>query len=1074
MQLSIPVYLEDWPRQPGSPAGCRLQPLFGADAGSLVLRAHLLSRGLEQLRTAIGGYLKELAEEPDQRRLTAWLSQPELFHSQATAVRLEGRQRPLFLVSYRALDRTLAFVPRWPRRHFEVPEGERLEAAAERVLGSWIKRAESVRSVRVGEDWPEAGQLVLPDGVRARLTAVELEFKPPAGIPRRGGRPFAGLGGNPDGQPDGGQELRAVGRRLNDRYPHELDRAQGREELVAALDALLAPPNRQPGRDGDGDKPVPVLLLGPRKVGKSCLLEEWLWQHLDGAPGVGRRPLEAWQLAPARLISGMSYLGEWEERVLAILDHAARHRVLLVFDDLPGLFLAGISSGSDLSVGDLLLPWLEQRRVRVVASATPEAWARLRERRRRFTDQFQVLPLKPPPPARTWQILAHLARQLERQYPVRFTLDAVPTAHGLCARFERELAFPGNVATLLKRLAAHAARHAGAEPKVIDRAAVLADYARASGIAPAFLDGGKPLTTAQLEDALGQLLQGQPAAVSALAGCLARFKAGLNNPKRPLGVFLLVGPTGVGKTQCAKALAQVLNGAAAHLLRFDLNEFGRPGDAARLTGTLARPDGLLTAAVRRQPCAVLLFDEIEKAAPEVNDLLLGLLDEGRLSDALGRVADFTRTVILLTSNLGAREAGATIGFGAAQRDLSPVWREAVRRHFRPEFFNRLDEVIVFAPFAPEALANIADGLVQAALERPGLKERCCVLEVSAAARAALVRAGQDPALGARALKRTVESALVQPLARHLAARPGREPTLLSCDVAADGSLALAVLPLRPPPSRPGPASAARDPLALQQRLDVLDARIAERAPAQAAFGLAGVDAATRQYFALRELRMELARRLERWLPLPGQRPRPAPKPQSTGLRRRDVDLETAALEPLRWAQAPVADAPASPLVALDRAVGWLEALVGDRAAAAAAPVTLRARVGGGSPALAAQLLRRWLDTIEMLDRLLPDLAVQQLPDAPAGQARLRLTGQAATRVAALETGAWLLVLPDGLVVLRVECEDPAVERSGLHLLRLVDGRGVTDLRSGLELPAGQVSPAVVLDWWLSARDGAAA
>jgi len=208
------------------------------------------------------------------------------------------------------------------------------------------------------------------------------------------------------------------------------------------------------------------------------------------------------------------------------------------------------------------------------------------------------------------------------------------------------------------------------------------------------------------------------AALRALADVVAIAKARLNDPGRPLGTFCFLGPTGVGKTAAAKALARYLYGGDARLLRFDMNEYLDPASPARLIGTFARPEGLLTAAVRRQPYCVLLLDEIEKAHPAVFDLLLQVLGEGRLTDALGRTADFTSAVVIMTSNLGARAASAAaFGLRPVGASRNETYLDAARAFFRPEFFNRIDRVVPFDPLDRAQVAAIADRLI-ADLFRP--------------------------------------------------------------------------------------------------------------------------------------------------------------------------------------------------------------------------------------------------------------------------------------------------------------------------------------------------------------------
>src|SRR5262249_7994327 len=224
----------------------------------------------------------------------------------------------------------------------------------------------------------------------------------------------------------------------------------------------------------------------------------------------------------------------------------------------------------------------------------------------------------------------------------------------------------------------------------------------------------------------------------------------------------------VGKTQCAKALATYLFGDAEKLVRFDMNEFIEAGSAARLVGTFFNPEGLLTAAVRRQPFAVVLLDEIEKAHPEVFDLLLQVLGEGRLTDALGRTVDFSNTIIILTSNLGVREAQASIGYHAGDGHNREVYALAAERFFRPEFFNRLDRIVPFDRLGREDVGRIARLLIGDLFQREGLRRRKSILRVEERALDRVVDQGFDPVLGARALKRAIERQLTQPISARLA------------------------------------------------------------------------------------------------------------------------------------------------------------------------------------------------------------------------------------------------------------------------------------------------------------------
>ena len=539
----------------------------------------------------------------------------------------------------------------------------------------------------------------------------------------------------------------------------------------------------------------PILLVGPRKVGKTAIVHELVRQICARKKERHAGGHEIWLVSPMRLISGMSYLGEWENRVLAILDHARSKDHVLFFDDLPGLFSAGTSSASSLNVAQVLKPTLEKRAVRVLGEITPEAWRVLCERDRAFADLFHVIPVNEPPEPETLRVLVNVARQQEEEHRCTFDLEVVPTVYELHRRFAGDAAFPGKAAGFLRRVAMRSA------DKTVTRECALHEFQEISGLQTALLDDRATLERKGIVEQLRRWLVGQDHVLDAFADVLVTLKARLNDPKRPLGTLLLLGPTGVGKTQSAKALAEFLFGSPARLLRFDMNEYVDAASARRLTGTPREPEGLLTGAIRRQPFGVVLFDEIEKAAPGVFDLLLAVLDEGRLTDALGRVAHFTQSVILMTSNLGVREARSRLGFGAATTTMDAddtIYVSAAEKFFRPEFFNRLDRIVPFRPLAPAQLEGIARQLLNGIFARDGLKRRDGLLNVTPDAMRQLVQLGYHPQLGARALKRVIEQKVAQPIAERLAALPPGTPTITQLEAQGD-QFSLQVRELAPQP-----------------------------------------------------------------------------------------------------------------------------------------------------------------------------------------------------------------------------------------------------------------------------------
>ena len=821
-----------------------------------------LNRLLTKLTGDIVRKLELVAKINRQDEVAHWAFSPAMTHHRLPlTVELRRRQvKGKFLfVSFQHLDRRLAFTPSVPDLWFEVSRNERLEDRAKAVLDEhWcgIERdADDPDTVD-----PAANALA----GKAWVQVVDVMARVPAVLPQFDPRAFLMIGGSQE--PDGASELWRVGRCLDWLYPEELERAVLREPEVTELHRLLAANDRRP-----------MLLVGPRQVGKTAIVHECVYRRVSERKRVHVQRENVWLIAPQRLISGMSYVGQWEGRLLAILKHARKKDHVLYFDDIIGLFLAGMTSQSTLSAAMVLKPYLEDREVRILGEITPEGLRVLRERDRGFADQFHILPVREPTSTETLRVLAGVQRRLEAKHACNFGLDVIPTAIDMQRRYERASAFPGKAAAVLTRLAVRAgagerehddataaklrlANPLGGRP-LISRNEVFADIAAKSGLSLAFLDPQVRLDRDEVRDQLSEHVIGQPAAAEALADVVSIAKARLNDPSRPLAAFLFLGPTGVGKTESAKAVAKVLFGDADRLVRFDLNEFNQPGAAARLVGTFSRPEGLLTAAIRRQPFAVILLDEIEKADPEVFDLLLQVLGEGRLTDALGRTADFTNAIIMLTSNLGVRDAEGRLGFGA--KDDSRAYVRAAEKFFRPEFFNRLDRVIPFRRLERADLAKIAQRLVDGVLGRSGFSQRNCVLNVTPDAMNRVIDAGYDPALGARAMKRAVERELTRPAAAKLTGLAPDELTIvtirdagesLAVDVRAPGWVTK--VPIHEMHASEERIAAARDALAR------VEERIAELRPEEAIVG-GKITIEQERYFALREIAGDIAEILDR-------------------------------------------------------------------------------------------------------------------------------------------------------------------------------------------------------------------
>jgi ATP-dependent Clp protease ATP-binding subunit ClpA len=837
MLFRVPVYISQ------NKSGYAARPLFHPAPHRT---DDNLNRLLTKLSRDIVQNIERLGKLSRHEEAAAWAFSPRIAAHRASLT-LELRRRTVrakyFVAAFHHFGRRVAFVPEVPDVWFEVARNERIDARAEAALSEHFRKLE-----RDADDESEVKPEAFTLAGKAWVQVLELSANIPAVVRPEPKLDFLALFS--DAKPDGANELRRVGRCLDWLYPDELDRAVLRDREAAELERLLAASDRRP-----------VLLCGPRLCGKTTLVHECVHRRVSNRKQVHVQKRNVWLVSPQRLISGMSYVGQWEGRLLAILKHAKKRDHVLYFDDLVGLFLAGITSQSSLSAAVVLKPYLERRDVRVLGEITPEGLRVLQERDRGFADLFHIIPVREPSDADTLRILIEQQRRLEAKHDCILGLDVLPAVIDLQRRYERTAAFPGKAAAILTRLAlrstvdearAAATDETGSKP-LITRDDVLTDFAARSGLSLAFLDPKQRLDRDEILEQLQKHVIGQPDAVAALADVVSVAKARLNDPDRPLASFLFLGPTGVGKTECAKAIARTLFGDADRLLRFDLNEFNQTGAAARLVGTFAQPEGLLTAAIRRQPFAVILLDEVEKAHPEVFDLLLQVLGEGRLTDSLGRTADFTHAIVLLTSNLGVREAEGSLGF-TPESDRSFAYTRAAERFFRPEFFNRLDRVLPFRKLAREDLAHIARRLVNDVLNREGFSQRRCVLNVAADALERVIEAGYDPALGARAMKRAVERELTQPAATRLAALNPEELTIVTVR-AEHHRLAVSVQSpgwaekvIQPNESLP----AAERLSDIRVSLDLIAESIAESRPKHPLTGGA-ITAEQERYFALKEL-----------------------------------------------------------------------------------------------------------------------------------------------------------------------------------------------------------------------------
>ncbi|MFT4978960.1 MAG: ATP-dependent Clp protease ATP-binding subunit ClpA, partial [Myxococcota bacterium] len=534
-----------------------------------------------------------------------------------------------------------------------------------------------------------------------------------------------------------------------------------------------------------------ILLIGPSGAGKSALVEELARRAPEALSG-----RQIWETSAARMERVLTESSGWQDNLSQVCTELTKQNDWLYVRNLAELYEVGRYVGNTTSMGEYLRPRLAGGDLSFISECTPEQVAHIEARYPGSLDSFRRITIAEPDPEALVRICQARAQAESGSGTVEAA--AVDELIRLQRRFSPYSGFPGRPVRFLESLAL--TLRGGSSP--LDREAMLGRFCDETGMPRALIDPHHELPAEEVEASFAGQVFGQPAAISAVVEGLVSIRAGLSRPKRPISTLLFVGPTGVGKTETAKALASYMFGSRDRLLRLDMSEYATPAAAIRLTEG-PDGDGRLTAAIRREPFSVVLFDEIEKAHPMVFDLLLQVLGEGRLSDGRGRVADFCSSIIILTSNIGATEASvAPSGFargGDRRRALLEVYRAAAERHFRPEFYNRLDRVVAFAPLGPAAIARVLDRELLALEQRPGMRMRRASLAISEAARSHLAAVGYSPTWGARHLQRALRTEVSAPIAAAMNGSPSPHAIDLQLDL--DGGRVVCHLTERAPGKR---------------------------------------------------------------------------------------------------------------------------------------------------------------------------------------------------------------------------------------------------------------------------------
>lgn len=539
---------------------------------------------------------------------------------------------------------------------------------------------------------------------------------------------------------------------------------------VGGIDPLI-------GRDRELERAIQVLcrrrknnplLVGESGVGKTAIAEGLAWRIVQGDVPEVMADCTLYSLDIGSLLAGTKYRGDFEKRFKALLKQLEQDQNSILFiDEIHTIIGAGAASGGQVDAANLIKPLLSSGKIRVIGSTTYQEFSNIFEKDRALARRFQKIDITEPTAEETVQIINGLKTKYEAHHDVRYTAKAIRAAVELSVKYINDRHLPDKAIDVIDEAGARSRlMPASKRKKTVNVADIESVVARIARIPEKTVSASDRDVLRNLGDRLKMLVFGQDQAIEALTEAIKMSRAGLGHERKPVGSFLFAGPTGVGKTEVTVQLAKAMD---IELLRFDMSEYMERHTVSRLIG--APPGyvgydqgGLLTDAVIKHPHAVVLLDEIEKAHPDVFNLLLQVMDNGTLTDNNGRKADFRNVILVMTTNAGVRETERK-SIGLVQQDNSTDAMEEIKKVFTPEFRNRLDNIIWFNHLSTEVIQQVVDKFIvelQAQLDAKGVS-----LEVSDEARDWLSVKGYDRAMGARPMARVMQENLKKPLANEL-------------------------------------------------------------------------------------------------------------------------------------------------------------------------------------------------------------------------------------------------------------------------------------------------------------------